>query len=173
IRKRTPAISFAIAWKAPPRTRSVIGSTSTRSRVGGPGRLPTSYSITDMSDLQCLGRLEGFGPRGAAGGDDDVPEAVDRRREARRDRGRRVVLVHDRRPLEPVARLEGRAVVVAGGHLVELSADAEPRGPLVAEGLLGRRLLPTPGVSRLERGHEPDPADADVRDLDIRLVEAT
>ena len=30
IRKSTPAISLAIAWKAPPRTRRVIGSTSTR-----------------------------------------------------------------------------------------------------------------------------------------------
>ena len=46
MRKRTPAISFAIAWNAPPRTRSVIGSTSTRVRVGGPGWRPTSYSIT-------------------------------------------------------------------------------------------------------------------------------
>ncbi len=42
MRNRTPAISLAIAWKAPPRTRSVIGSTSTRSRAGGPGCLPSS-----------------------------------------------------------------------------------------------------------------------------------
>ena len=48
MRKRTPAISFAMAWKAPPSTRSVIGSTSTRSRSGGPGCLPSSYSMTDM-----------------------------------------------------------------------------------------------------------------------------
>src|SRR3712207_3996760 len=120
-----------MAWNAPPSTRRVIGSTSTRSRVGGPGRRPTSYSMTDMSDLQCLGRLEGLRPRGAAGRDEDVPEAVDRRRQTRRDRRRRVVLVHDRRPLEPVPRLEGRAIVVAGGDLLELAADAEPRGPLV------------------------------------------
>src|SRR5919204_809917 len=46
MRKRTPAISLAIAWKAPPSTRRVIGSTSMRFRVGGPGCLPTSYWIT-------------------------------------------------------------------------------------------------------------------------------
>ena len=49
IRKSTPAISLAIAWKAPPRTRSVIGSTSTRFRLGGPGWRPTSYSTTLIS----------------------------------------------------------------------------------------------------------------------------
>ena len=48
MRKSTPAISFAVAWKAPPSTRSVIGSTSTRLRVGGPGWRPTSYSATLM-----------------------------------------------------------------------------------------------------------------------------
>ena len=48
IRKRTPAISFAMAWNAPPSTRSVIGSTSTRSRSGGPGCFPSSYSSVDM-----------------------------------------------------------------------------------------------------------------------------
>ena len=44
IRKRTPDISFAIAWNAPPRTRIVIGSTSTRWSSGGPGCFPSSYS---------------------------------------------------------------------------------------------------------------------------------
>ena len=42
IRNSTPAISLAMAWNAPPSTRSVIGSTSTRSRSGGPGVRPTS-----------------------------------------------------------------------------------------------------------------------------------
>src|ERR671919_2844234 len=107
MRKSTPAISLAVVGTAPPRTRRVTGSASTRSRVGGPGRRPTSYSITDISDLHCLGGLAGFRPGGAAGRDDDVAVAVDRRSEPRRDHRRRVVLVHDRGPLEEVARLQG------------------------------------------------------------------
>ncbi len=80
MRKRTPAISLAMAWNAPPSTRSVIGSTSTRLRVGGPGRRPTSYSITLIRlDLHRLGGLERLGTGGAAGRDDDVAVRVDRR----------------------------------------------------------------------------------------------
>ena len=48
IRNSTPDISLAIAWKAPPSTRIVIGSTSTRSSSGGPGCFPSSYSSADM-----------------------------------------------------------------------------------------------------------------------------
>ena len=44
----------AIAWNAPPSTRSVIGSTSTRRRCGGPGRRPTSYSITALPNARRL-----------------------------------------------------------------------------------------------------------------------
>ena len=51
MRKRTPDISLAIAWNAPPRTRIVIGSTSTRSSSGGPGCFPSSYSALDMLTL--------------------------------------------------------------------------------------------------------------------------
>ena len=45
---RTPAISLAMAWKAPPSTRIVIGSTSTRSSPGAPGCFPSSYSSVDI-----------------------------------------------------------------------------------------------------------------------------
>src|SRR5215210_4036986 len=127
MRKSTPAISFAMAWNAPPRTRSVTGSTSTRSRVGGPGWRPTSYSITDISDLQCLGGLAGLGPGGGAGRDDDVAVAVDRRGETRWDDSRRVVLVHDHRPLQAVSGLQAGAVVVPGRHGPEFALHPEPR----------------------------------------------
>src|SRR3954447_21303611 len=101
MRKRTPAISRATAWKAPPSTRIVIGSTSTRGRVGGPGWRPTSYSTTDTGIPLRRARRGG---RVLARVDDDVPEAVDARREPRRDDRRRVVLVNDRGPGQHVPR---------------------------------------------------------------------
>src|SRR5688500_8065164 len=123
MRKRTPAISFAMAWNAPPSTRSEIGSTSIRCRLGGPGWRPTSYSITDMSDLQCLGGLQGLGPGGPAGRDEDVSVLVDRRGEAGWDRRGRVVLMHDRWSLKPVPRLQECAVVAARGYVPALAAN--------------------------------------------------
>ncbi len=58
MRKSTPAISLAMAWKAPPRTRSVIGSTSMRVRVGE-ARLPAdlvlhhAHAVTSISAASC------------------------------------------------------------------------------------------------------------------------
>src|SRR5688500_14747239 len=172
MRKSTPAISLAMAWNAPPRTRRVTGSISTRSRVGGPGRRPTSYSITDISDLHCLGGVAGLGPGGGAGRDDYVAVAVDRRGEPRRDHRRRVVLVHDRGPLQAVAGLQGGAVVVPGRDLLQLSLHPEPRGSLVAQGILGGLFVSLLDLGVLEGRHETDPAHADVGDLDVGVLEA-
>src|SRR5215218_1403662 len=126
MRKSTPAISLAMAWNAPPRTRRVTGSISTRSRVGGPGR----------------------------------------------DHRGRVVLVHDRGSLQAVAGLQSGTVVVHGRDLLQLSLHPEPRGPLVAQGILGSLLVPALDLGVLERRHEADPAHADVRDLDVGVLEA-
>src|SRR5829696_151942 len=171
MRKRTPAISLAMAWKAPPSTRSVTGSTSTRSRVGGPGRRPTSYSVTDISDLQCLGGFLGLVPGRAADCDHDVAEPVDRGGEPRGNDSGRVVLMDDRRPREPVPRLQRQAVVVPCLDFLQLAADPEPRRALVPKSLL-RCLVAALHLSGLERRHEADPAHADVGDLDVGLLEA-
>ena len=63
------------------------------------------------------------------------------------------------------------AVVVAGGDRLQLAVDAEPRLALVRERLLGR-LRAVLHLRDLELGHEPDAPDADVRQLDVRLLEA-
>ena len=88
-----------------------------------------------------------------------------------RDHRRRVVLVDDGGPVQPVACQELLAVVVAGGDRLQLAVDAEPRLALVRKRLLGR-LRAVLHLRDLELGHEPDAADADVRQLDVRLLEA-
>ena len=108
MRKRTPAISFAIAWNAPPSTRSVIGSTSTRARVGWP-RLATDLVLDDAHQaLTSMPSAIALRLGRRADLDDDVPEAVDVRRDSGRDDRRRVVLVDDRGALDAVARLQRR-----------------------------------------------------------------
>ena len=74
-------------------------------------------------------------------------------------------------PSEPVPGQELLAVVVARRDRLQLAVDAEPRLALVRERLLGR-LRAVLDLRHLERGHEPDAPDADVRQLDVRLLEA-
>ena len=100
MRKSTPAISLAIAGKAPPITRIRIG-------VASPA--PRSASA----------RLR---PRAV---DDDVAEAVDLGREAGRDDGRRVVLLDDRRALDAVAGAQRLAVVEGRRRRLGLAVDVE------------------------------------------------
>ena len=163
MRKSTPAISLAMAWKAPPRTRSVIGSTSMRVLVGGPGWRPTSYSITDIRPSP-PSRPRAVSLRRTPHFDDDVPVAVD------------------------VGPSPGGITVVESYWLTMAGPGAGPRQELLA--VVARstgfsspstRNHASPScvsacsgdsvpcsTSGLERGHEPDAPDADVRQLDVR-----
>src|SRR4051794_27731222 len=125
MRKSTPAISCAMASNAPPRTRSVIGSTSTRLRWGGPGETPTSGRSAIGNPLSVSafrGLLNGLGV-----GDDEVADGVDRAREAGRDDARGVELGDDGRALDDVAGEQLGALVERRRHLLEHAGVAEPR----------------------------------------------
>src|SRR3954471_22581379 len=126
MRKSTPAISCAMASKAPPRTRSVMGSTSTRLRCGGPGETPTSGRSAMGNPLLSVsafrGLLDGLGV-----GDDEVADGVDRARETGRDDARGVELRDDRRALDDIAREQLGALVERRRHPHELALVAEPR----------------------------------------------
>ena len=125
-----------------------------------------------VTDTVCDGhRRDGSGLSRGADLDHDVPEPVDVRVDARRDHRGRVVLVDDRRAREPVPGLQRLAVVVAGRHLLERPLDEEPRVGLVPQRVVGG-LAARLDLGRDELGHEADPADADVRHLDVRVLEA-
>src|SRR3954471_24236553 len=171
MRKRTPAISCAMASNAPPSTRSVMGSTSTRLRCGGPGETPTSgrsaMENLFLSVSAFRGALDGLGV-----GDDEVADTVDRAREARRDDARRVELRDDRGPFDDVAGEQLGALVERGRDLLELAAVAEPgvRGEL--ERTRRRRRVAARHLRRREPGHDADGPHAHVRDLHVGILEA-
>ena len=87
MRNSTPAISLAIAWNAPPSTRIVIGSISTRSRVGRSGvrahlvgRRPTCVFFLLLyggRESAVAGGADGRALGASLDPDHDVPEAVD------------------------------------------------------------------------------------------------
>src|SRR3954447_2510999 len=171
MRNRTPAISCAMASNAPPSTRSVIGSTLTRLRLGGPGETPTSGRSAMnlfLSVSAFRGLLNGLGV-----GDDQVADGIDLARETGRDDRRRVELRDDRGTLDDVAGTELGALVERRLDLLELAPLAEPgrRGEL--EGGRGRRAPAFLDGWCIEAGHQPDRADAHVRDLDVGVLEAT
>ena len=85
-----------------------------------------------------------------------LPKRSMLRRHPGRDDGGRVVLVDDRRALEPVAGPQRRPVVEARRHLLELAADAEPRLALVAKRVL-RRAPPGPASGISSGGISPIP----------------
>src|SRR6476646_3849343 len=169
MRNRTPAISWAMASNAPPSTRSVIGSTLTRLRLGGPGETPTSgrSAMGFLSVSAFRGLLNGLGV-----GDDEVAHGVDLAREARRDDGRGVELGDDRGSLDDVSGDQLGALVERGLDLLELAVDAEPGVGLELEGARGRSALALLDLRRIESGHQPDRAHAHVRDLDVGVLEA-
>src|SRR5262249_34184677 len=103
-------------------------------------------------------------------GNDDVGEAVDPGHEPRRDDRGRVVLVYDRRPLEHVAALQRGPGVEASRDLLERAAPAEPCLALLAE-RGPPRPRPPRRLRRPQLRLQPDAADAQVRDLDVRLLE--
>src|SRR5262249_62068260 len=76
----------------------------------------------------------------------------------------------DRRPDEPVAGLERGSLVVARRHLLQPAADPEPRAAFVPQGVVWR-VVALLDLRRPQCRREADPADADVRDLDVRLFE--
>src|SRR4051794_16344512 len=109
-----------MASNAPPRTRSVMGSTSTRLRCGGPGETPTSgrsaMENLFLSVSAFRGPLDGLGV-----GDDEIADTVDRAGEARRDDAGRVELRDDRRSLDDISGDQLRALVERRGDLLELA----------------------------------------------------
>src|SRR6478735_4093334 len=171
MRKSTPAISWAMASNAPPRTRSVMGSTSTRLRCGGPGETPTSgrsaMENLFLSVSAFRGALDGLGV-----GDDEVADTVDGAREARRDDACRVELRDDRRPLDDVAGEQLGALVERRRDLLELSAVAEPGVGGELERAGRRRGAAARHLRRGESRHDADGAHAHVRDLHVGILEA-
>ena len=151
MRKRTPAISFAIAWNAPPRTRSVIGRPRRACVWAAPaGGRPRSPSRSRRHLLRV-----GMGLRAAASPVAiRCSEAVD----ARRRTGRMTVVESYWLTIagpQAGCRPERSAVVVAGRDLLERAADAEHASPSCRRASADSS---PGGLGHLERRHQPDPA---------------
>ena len=95
--------------------------------------------------------------------------AVDRGREARRDHGRRVVLLDDRRPGEAVAGAQPLALVERRAVALRPARDLEDH--LAVERLRSRTGSPSPASSSvgLQLVDAADADGADVDDLDRRV----
>ena len=166
------AISLAIAWNAPPRTRSVIGSTSTAASPAGPDASRARTRATKAHTPWLVGTVAATASPDAAEADldDDVAERSTRATSPGDDR-RRVELVDDRRARHPVAGLERRPIVVAPSAGVPAR-----RGRGTCDVRRARRGLRRIGVRLGRRRREirepADPDGVDVQELDVRLVVA-
>ena len=117
------------------------------------------------------GRRELRGPLGLGGGpgravDLDVAVTIDLGDEPGRHHRRRVVLLDDRRPLDPVAGPEQRPVVE--GRRPALGPPADVEYDLTLHGLRAAGVAVSGLCGRgLELRDPADPDDADVDDLDL------
>ncbi len=114
------------------------------------------------------GAAAGLGAGTGGAVDHDVAVTVDLCFEARRDHGRRVVLLDDRRAHEPVARAQQFALVERGEVPFGAAVDLEHDLALLCH-RLGRVAVAGGDGRGLQLVHAADADGADVDDLDRRV----